>query len=249
MSKETAQATPEAAATVTTPAITAAPVTGAEVKSALQYHEEAAAATEAYQNETDAAKKVELKKTAQELLTKTKESYKAEKEAAEKALADGKNKAPEKYDLKLPEKSLLTQASLDKISAIAKERGLSNEQAQAFVERESAAIAEDRQTQKAEFVKLNNGWFEELKSDKVFGGEKLAEADEKVSRFIDTFGTPEFKKELMDSGMGRHPGFFRMLRSAAEAMGEDKFIAPGAQAVQKEGSRADKFYPTTAVQT
>lgn len=255
--ENTAQATPEAAKTApettpvtTTPASTT-PVAGTqkttpESKTALQYHEEAEAAVEAYDKETDAAKKAELKKTATELLTKTKESYKAEKEAAEKALAESKpGKAPDKYDLKLPEKTLLNQANLDEIVAYAKAQGLSNEQAQAHVERESAAISKDRENQKAEFVKMNNGWLEELKADKVLGGDKLGENDEKAARVLDAFGTPEFKKELTDSGLGRHPGLFRMLVKIAGAMGEDNFIAAGAQAAEKEKSRADRFYGGT----
>src|SRR5688572_20896218 len=48
---------------------------------------------------------------------------------------------PEKYDLKLPEGSLLEAAQMEKISAYAKEKGLSNEQAQELLERENDAVS------------------------------------------------------------------------------------------------------------
>lgn len=225
-----------------------------QTKTALQYHEETEAAAEAYMNEADPVKKVELKKVAQDLLKKTKDSYAAEKTAAEKtaaekALADSKPKPPEKYDLKLPEGSPLTQVNLDKISAIAKEKGLSNEQAQEMVERDSQLISEERQNQKAEFVKINEGWLSELKNDKEIGGDKLVENNEKAARVLDRFGTPAFKKDLLDSGMGRHPGLFRFLLKVGNSMAEDKLIIPESQLGDKQQNTADKFYPTTAAKT
>ena len=47
---------------------------------------------------------------------------------------------PEKYDLKAPEGSLLAEPMLEKIAAFARERGFSQEQAQAMVEHESASL-------------------------------------------------------------------------------------------------------------
>ena len=242
-----AQATPEAGKEKEkqTPAPAAAPAAKKEespaVKTSEQLLDEANAATEAWQAETDPAKKEELKKAAKDLVEKTKAQMKAEKDA----LKPAEKKAPEKYELALPKDSLLPKERLDKISAFAKEKGLSNEEAQVIVDRESEAVAEDRQSQKAAFVTMNNGWLEELKADKEIGGDKLDENSEQAARVIDTFGTPEFKKELMDSGMGRHPGLFRMLVKIAGSMKDDKFIPPGAQSEEKKKSLVDKFYPTT----
>lgn len=246
-----AQATPEAGnekenKNVAAPApAAAAPAAKKEeapaVKTSEQLLDDANAATEAWQAESDPAKKEELKKTAKELVEKTKAAIKAEKDA----LKPAEKKAPEKYELTLPKDSLLPKERLDKISAYAKEKGLSNEEAQEVVNRESDAVTEDRQLQKTAFVTMNNGWLEELKSDKVIGGDKLAENDEKAARVLDTFATPEFKKELMDSGMGRHPGLFRMLVKIAGTMSEDQFIAPGPQSEEKKQSIIDKFYPST----
>lgn len=261
-----AQATPEAGKEKETPAPAAAPAAAApaakpaepaaaatpaaaapaaEVKTSEQLLDEANAATEAWQTETDATKKEELKKVAKDLVEKTKAQMKAEKEALSKP---AEKKAPEKYELTLPKDSLLTKERIDKISAYAKEKGLSNEEAQALVERESDAVGEHAKLQKAEFVTINNGWLNELKNDKVLGGEKLVENDEKAARVLDTFGDADFKKQLTETGFGRHPGFFRMMVKIANAMSEDQFIAPGAQAEEKKQSKADKFYPTTAAQ-
>src|SRR3972149_1235780 len=58
-----------------------------------------------------------------------------EKPVAEKPVV------PQKYELKLPEGSQLDQARIDSLSAYAKEKGLSNEQAQAILDRESDAVS------------------------------------------------------------------------------------------------------------
>jgi hypothetical protein len=51
---------------------------------------------------------------------------------------------PEKYDLKLPEASLLDASHVEKLTAFAKERGLSNDEAQALLERENQGKGMDQ---------------------------------------------------------------------------------------------------------
>src|SRR3954464_8985731 len=56
--------------------------------------------------------------------------------------AEPQKPAEIKYELKAPEKSLLPATHAEKIVALAKERGFSNEQAQAVYEAESAHFKE-----------------------------------------------------------------------------------------------------------
>jgi phosphotransacetylase len=56
-----------------------------------------------------------------------------------------------KYDLKLPEGSLLTQAEVDKIVSFSKEQGLSQESAQKLVESEHNIIANYQEQQEQQF--------------------------------------------------------------------------------------------------
>jgi hypothetical protein len=130
--------------------------------------------------------------------------------------------APEKYDLKVPENSLLESAQVEKLSAYAKQNGLSNEEAQALLDGESQAIAtfvEERKT----------AWKTQAIVDPEIGGQHLNENVELAKRFIDRFGSPALKQELDKTGYGNHPEVVRLFVRLGKEMKEDKLIMPGAQ--------------------
>lgn len=128
---------------------------------------------------------------------------------------------PEKYDLKLPKDSLVPEAALVKIADLARQRGFTNEQAQAFVEQHSALYAEhvtaESQAQAAHFTQLQDSWKANIAKDPVLGGERLGESMEVVKRFVDKRFSPELKKLLVDSGLHNNDHVFRFLY----AMGKD----------------------------
>ena len=205
-------------------------------------------AYEAYEKEEDATKKAELKEAAKASVTKAKEAYAAEKKAAKEA-ADTANKpkvAPEKYTLKVPENSPLSQAHIDKISSFAKEKGLSNDEAQMLVERESEAVATFKATQMAEFETKKTQWFEDSKNDKEFGGEKFKESAELSHRVIERFASPTLKEHLKETGLGNHPELVRFVWAIGKEMSEDKLIIPGGQTKQPEKkTAAERLYGET----
>lgn len=148
---------------------------------------------------------------------------------------------PEKYDLKLPEDSLLDEKALEGTVSYAKERGLSNEQAQELVERESFAISEYVTRMKGEA----ENWIAEAKGDEELGGDSFNKNVEMARRVVEKFGSDKFKEALNDSGLGNHPEVVRVFKRIAESMGEDSLVQPGA-AAKPAKSMAEILYPETS---
>lgn len=209
-------------------------------------------AYDAYEKETDETKKAELKEAAKASVAKAKEAYAAEKKAAKEAsdATAERGKPPEKYTLKAPENSPLSQAHLDEISTFAKEKGLSNEVAQMLVERESKAVDAFKESQQTMYEAKKAEWFEASKNDKNFGGEKFKENAELAHRVIERYASPALKEHLKETGLGNHPELVRFVLDIGKEMSEDKLIIPGGQTKAPEKkSAAERLYGATTPTT
>lgn len=212
----------------------------AAVQTPDQLHDAAIAATEAWQADPS---KPELKAAAQEAVKKAKDAIAAEKTAKETAAAA--NKAPEKYDLKLPENSLLSEGDLVKIAAVAKERGLTNEAAQKLVEERNQVISEYKTTQETQVGEMQKSWLSTAQNDKEYGGADYGKNAELAKRVLAKYGTPEFNAVLSDpkKGLfGNHPELVRVFVRIGKSMSEDQLILSKAQGGSDGKSFADKFY-------
>lgn len=132
---------------------------------------------------------------------------------------------PERYDLKLPEGSPLDKAHVETTAAFAKERGLSNEQAQAILDREHQAVASHLEGVKA----MQQQWAEDSKNDKEIGGEGFSKNVELAKRVVDKYGSESFRKALSESGLGNHPELVRFITRIGKAFGNDHFVQAGAK--------------------
>jgi hypothetical protein len=131
---------------------------------------------------------------------------------------------PEKYELKLQEESLIDSAYLESFEAYAKEKKLSQDQAQELLQREETARKSyyDSQIQKWEQVKEQ--WKQQTIADPEIGGEKFAENAELAKRTLEKFSTPQFVSALDSSGYGNHPELVRVFARIGQAMREAKII-------------------------
>lgn len=180
---------------------------------------------------------------------KTEQKEFISKDILDRKSQEEKNKAPEKYDLKKDEKSLLSDEQVARIAAFAKEQGLTNDKAQALLNRESQLIAEDRQVvqeQTAQRVgQMQESWIATAKEDKEYGGVEFPANMERAKRVLTKYGTPEFVAILEDPKQGRfgnHPELIRIFNRIGKAMAEDQLEMPNAQGGKKEISVADKLY-------
>ena len=153
----------------------------------------------------------------------------------------GERIVPEKYDLKIPDGAEIDPAHVEKISSYAKEKGLTNEEAQGILSRDAELISSFKNGQREQLAKASSEWIESSKSDKEIGGEAFTRNVELAKRVIDRFGTDEFKKALDDTSLGNHPELVRLLVRIGKGMAEDQFIPAGSQSGGKR-SAVDILY-------
>ena len=166
----------------------------------------------------------------------------AQTEAKPEGKADAKPEgAPEKYDFKAGEGAQpLAAEVVTPFSEVAKERNLTQDQAQKVIDKMGPVI---QAHQTAQLDAASAKWAEDAKTDKEFGGENLAENLSYAKKAMDTLGTPELKKLLNDSGLGNHPELIRLMYRAGKAISEDTFINGTTGAAAKPESTAQRMYP------
>lgn len=171
----------------------------------------------------------------------------------EEKVSDPGAKAEVKFDLKLPEGSPLDASHVEKIATLARERGLSQETAQALLERESAQFVETRdgiikkldsdwKAQEATWIKANE-------ADKEIGGADFKKNIQRVHVLVKKFGSESFVKTLNETGLGNQPELVRFCLKIAKEMkiGEDQLQTGGqpAGATQQQDTMAKRFYGGT----
>lgn len=164
----------------------------------------------------------------------------AESANTDGAQGDGKGDAPqgapEKYEFTAPEGKEFDAEVIGQFSDIAKELNLTQEAAQKLVETMGPKIAE-RQMAQVEMVR--NEWAQQAQSDKEFGGDKLQENLAVAKKALDSFGTPELRALLNESGLGNNPEVIRFMFRAGKAISEDTFVGNSVGAGNKSGGPQD----------
>ena len=165
------------------------------------------------------------------------------KAPVEKTDATKTEEAEVKYEFKMPEGVEADEKTLAEFTKFAKELKLTPESAQKLVDLRSAAIvaANEAHTARVE------GWAEEVKADKVLGGDKLTESLAIAKKAID-LGPPELKGLLDSTGLGSHPAVFKWAHAVGKALSEDTFKT-GVTTPVTEKSAASVLYGGTPAKT
>lgn len=167
----------------------------------------------------------------------------AQGQSAEGAKTEGEQDkpqgAPEKYEFKAADGATFDDAVIGAFSDVSRELNLTQDAAQKMLDK-MAPVMQARQAE--QFEAARNQWSESAKTDKEFGGDKLTENLATAKKALDTFGTPEFRSLLDQSGLGNHPEVIRVFYRAGKAISEDKFVTGG---VGQSGSTsvAARMYP------
>lgn len=155
--------------------------------------------------------------------------------------ADGEDDKPVEYDLKAPEG--VDEEAVTQFTETAKELGLTNEQAQAVLDREASLQQSFQEQQKETWENQVEQWEQDVRNDKDMGGDKFEATMHNVKRAFEKFSTPEFTKLVNESGWGNHPELVRVFNRIGEASAEDKHI--GGERSQGEKSLAERIYPSS----
>lgn len=175
----------------------------------------------------------------------------AEQIAAEAKAEADKNAVPEKYEIKFGDKDA-DPAMVEAFTPVAKELGLTNDQAQKLAtfhqEQVDALLASQTKVQGEAWAGVQKEWVASARADTEFGhlagGKTFDENGALIAKGLATFGTPELNKALIDSGMGNHPEVARFFYRVGKAVSEDT-IRVGAS-VGNGGapkSLADRIFP------
>ena len=137
--------------------------------------------------------------------------------------------------LTLPEGSFMQPADLEKITAFAKERNLTSEQAQAVLERDHSERKALMDLSVVQMKQQNDSWLGEVKADKEIGGAKWVETEQNVKRAF-ALGDPDgsFRKELEQANLTYQPGLVRFLNKLGAMAKEDSLTAPSIAAPAKD---------------
>jgi hypothetical protein len=150
--------------------------------------------------------------------------------------------APEKYEFKAAKDSTLDGEFVKGYEGIARELDLSQEKAQALLDKVSPVI---RERQEALVAAQKAKWAEDTKADKEFGGTNFDQNLGVARTALDKFGTPELKELVNVTGIGNHPELIRFFYRVGKAISEDTFVGghkDGAVAPRTFDQMADKLY-------
>lgn len=165
---------------------------------------------------------------------------KATREAAEKAKA---NEVPEKYaDFKLPEGVQADPAMLAEFNTVAKELGLTQDQAQKLVDLQAkTSLADDtarNQLLDKALETQRNQWADQIKNDPDVGGAKFEATLATAQKAMQAFGSTELRQLLNESGIGNHPDMVKLFHKIGSAISEDRMVIPGSDAAETDNKRA-----------
>lgn len=136
---------------------------------------------------------------------------------------------PDKYEFKLADgASALYDKHIEEVSAFAKEHKMSMEEAQAVFDHEHKVAASFVEGQRKSLSEQSVAWVDQLRSDKEFGGANFAQNAELAKRGLSFCADPELKKVLDETGLGNHPLLVKAFWKVGKALGDDKFVTPGA---------------------
>lgn len=208
---------------------------------------------------SDAAAKDEPVKTLLSAAEDEKPAPKADGDATKEGdKGEPKNDgAPAEYKLVLPEKSTLGTEDVDRVTAFAREHGLSQDVAQAALNLSNAVVAQ-RESAYNESIKPGGAeWTERVKAwnaaalaDKEIGGntDNVKEAALATKKAINTF-FGEDAKPLLDfleeSGMASHPMILKGFSRIAKRMSEGTISRDAEPLVPEKKPMAERLYNKT----
>lgn len=152
---------------------------------------------------------------------------------------------PEQYEaFKLPEGVQADPEVMTELQSVAKELGLSQDEAQRVNDVGVKAIQKIVTQQQEMRNTVIAGWDSASKTDKEFGGDALPASLSVAEKALNTFGTPELFKLLDDSGLRKHPEIIRAFFRAGKAISSDRLVPAGTRPNQNGVDAAKVLYPT-----
>jgi predicted transcriptional regulator len=172
-----------------------------------------------------------------------------QKPEADGEAAATKAAVPEAYEFTLPDGMTLDTEALDEATPVLKELKLTNEQANKLAPLAAGLVqkteARVQQALEAQIVATRKAWVDAALADQEIGGtpENHETVKAVAARFLDRFAGPEFRKMLVETGLGNHPEMIRAAYRAGQAIGEDgDFVRTDQAPAPKPKAFHEKLY-------
>jgi hypothetical protein len=137
---------------------------------------------------------------------------------------------PDEYVFAAPEGVTLDPTAVEAFSPVAKDLGLTQEQAQRVVD----VYAQLRQQEAEATVALRDQWARQVVADKELGGAKMVQQVEAANKVLKQFGTPGLNEVLQATGLCNHPEMVRLLARVGKEFSDDTHTTGSGQPVQGE---------------
>lgn len=160
----------------------------------------------------------------------------ADGEQAGDSASEAPEGVPEKYEWALPEgfEGELDQAAVEAFEPLARELGLTQEQANKMVELHAQSLMRANEAAREQIASQMQQWNESLRTDPDFGGAKFNENVAVAQKAVQAFGSPELTQVLNETGLGNHPALVKAFHQIGKAISEDRFV----QGNQSSGPRS-----------
>lgn len=154
------------------------------------------------------------------------------------------DKPIEYADFAAPDGVTLNTDAVTELKAFAAEKKLTQEDAQKLVDLGAKTMQQQQAALVSQIEQAQAQWSDASRTDKEFGGDKLAENVAVAKQALDTFGSPELSKMLKESGLGNHPEIIRAFFRVGKAISEDKLERGTTKPANASDDLAKKMYPT-----
>ena len=159
---------------------------------------------------------------------------------------DPESDVPDTYEFQIPEGAVFDQTMADDFTPLAKDLGLTQENADKlvgfFAEKAIPHLQQQFTNQLVEAQAAQQAkWAEAAKGDEEFGGDKFDENAATAKAVLQKLGTPELTAFLNETGLGDHPEVIRFFYRVGKSISEDSLV--GGEAVAGELSVANKMFP------
>src|SRR5262249_25485176 len=144
-------------------------------------------------------------------------------EADRKALGIIDPSRPTYSKFKLPEAVAIDEASMNAATDLFADSGLTQEQAQKFIDLATAREQAGANAQLRAFVGLQIKWVSGVKADPDMGGDKLDATLASAARAIDRLAVPGLREALDLTGAGNHPAIVKAFARIGQMVSEDRF--------------------------
>lgn len=152
-------------------------------------------------------------------------------------------KAPERYEIKLPEGSAIGDKEIEKISELARKLDLTNDQAVELASLHNAFALESSKALDSEAEATVKEWHDAVLADPELGGKNFDTTRKHAQAAMSKIGTRALQEVLDDTGLGNHPELVRVFAKIGKAMEEDAFVAAQKSATPAAKTRAETLFP------